>query len=125
MKNWLFVAWSLATGGAFICLPYVWWPQPFDMRAAIHLTVFFALLGIIIREKKRGGLLDEKRNTWRGYVGAIVFCIPIFGSTFAYRAFVMNKENEPNKALEGRRLLVTPAAYAAVAPSNRLPQLGR
>jgi hypothetical protein len=31
----------------------------------------------------------------------------------------------PNKALEGRRLLVTPAAYAAVAPSNRLPQLGR
>ena len=28
--------------------------------------------------------------------------------------------NEPNKALEGRRLLVTPAAYAAVAPSNRL-----
>jgi hypothetical protein len=31
----------------------------------------------------------------------------------------------PNNALEGRRLLVTPAAYAAVAPSNRLPQLGR
>jgi hypothetical protein len=31
----------------------------------------------------------------------------------------------PNNALEGRRLLVTPAAYAAVAPSNRLPQLER
>jgi hypothetical protein len=31
----------------------------------------------------------------------------------------------PNNSLEGRRLLVTPAAYATVAPGNRLPQLGR
>jgi hypothetical protein len=35
------------------------------------------------------------------------------------------KKNEPNKALEPRRLLVTDRAYARSAPSNRLAQLGR
>ena len=34
-------------------------------------------------------------------------------------------KTEPNKALELSRLLVTPAAFAAAAPSNRLAQLAR
>ncbi len=40
----------------------------------------------------------------------------------------MNKNKEPNKALEGTRLLVTNRAFphfvrARFAPSNRVPQL--
>jgi hypothetical protein len=53
-------------------------------------------------------------------------------SKFQSEGSVCERRNEmndllkgPNNALEGRRLLVTPAACAAVAPSNRLPQLGR
>ena len=34
-------------------------------------------------------------------------------------------KTEPNKALEPMRLLVTPAAFAAAAPSNRMAQLER
>jgi uncharacterized membrane-anchored protein len=47
------------------------------------------------------------------------------GSVYEHRYEMNDSLNVPNNALEGRRLLVTPAAYAAVAPSNRLPQLGR
>ena len=34
-------------------------------------------------------------------------------------------ETEPNKAMEGMRLLVTASAFALPAPSNRIPHLER
>jgi hypothetical protein len=54
------------------------------------------------------------------------FQLPLVRFYFALDSQLTQRfKYEPNNALEGIRLLVTPAAFAAVAPSNRLPQLGR
>ncbi len=42
-----------------------------------------------------------------------------------YSMRIIRKENQPNKAVERSRLLVTSPAFAGLAPSNRLAHFGR
>jgi hypothetical protein len=129
-SNWFFYTWSALIGGACFSLPYLWWPTEFGIASFIHLALSFSYLAILVYEKRDGGLLDEKRGIWRGYVGVVLFGTAIFGSLLAYRAFVLpnhNSEmkNEPNKAMEPIPVSVTIPAAQEVAPLTSMAHLWR
>lgn len=110
-----FVISSWCVGGFCIILPHLWWPTPININPGIHLIVFFSILGILIQEKREGGLLDTKRAEWRGYLGVIAFAALIFGSVIAYRAFIMPK-NVSNKVLHPTTMPANVRADPRTAP---------